>query len=529
MALAEAGVPATAATRKNVAWARSEIVWTGVTMATLVVATLAFRVPLLAPRLAHWDAVNYALGLHTFDVAAHQPHPPGSPYFILLGRAALALVGDDNAALQLVALVASVGAVVAEYSLGRLLYGRVAAALTALVLMTQPIFWGYGTTATAWTLLAALSISIGGVCLLLLRGHTRLVYPSALLLGIASGFRADATLFLAPLWLWSMSRATRSWRRRTIAVGLVGVCGLAWLVPVAASAGGALDWWQRLLALLPANDATQTARQLAANTAIAFGTLGFTLGPLVLLACLVSPRRWVDWLRATFRSQMGIYWAVWIVPAFTFLWLIDSTEPGHTLVYAGALAALGSGLLVHAARTSARTVVCAAVLVAAQVGVFLFAPPVVDRPLAWTLDSMLLNMTRLGLTEQQTSLDSTPRTIRAEFDPRQTEVVTLVGQDAYRFMMYYLPEYKVLRLDPQGHSALAAYGRQQGAWTPVEGCLLSDAEYGLWVLMAPYEPGSVPDGAQRLTPVAERGPFEVWAVTPTATPVDYLGFTLCTR
>src|SRR5437762_34484 len=79
------------------AWRRPRAVWVVLTL--LAVATVLLRLPFLTPRLAHWDAVNYALGLHQFNVAAHQPHPPGSPYFIVLGRAALGLTGDDNAAL----------------------------------------------------------------------------------------------------------------------------------------------------------------------------------------------------------------------------------------------------------------------------------------------------------------------------------------------------------------------------------------------------------------------------------------------
>ena len=96
--------------------------WT--TLALLTLGTLLTRLPLLTPRLAHWDAVNYALGLHDFNVAAHQPHPPGSPYYVLLGRAALVLTGDDNAALILLSLAASVGAVLAEYALARLLFNQ---------------------------------------------------------------------------------------------------------------------------------------------------------------------------------------------------------------------------------------------------------------------------------------------------------------------------------------------------------------------------------------------------------------------
>src|SRR5579864_2819016 len=134
---------------------------TPLTLAALAAATLALRLPLLAPRLAHWDAVNYALGLHNFDIAAHQPHPPGSPYFILLGRAVLALVGDDNMALSLVALGASVLAVVGEYAFIRMAFGRRAALLGACLFATQPIFWAYGTIANAWSLLAAVAIGIG--------------------------------------------------------------------------------------------------------------------------------------------------------------------------------------------------------------------------------------------------------------------------------------------------------------------------------------------------------------------------------
>ena len=158
----------------------------------LAVATVLLRLPFLTPRLAHWDAVNYALGLHDFNVAAHQPHPPGSPYFILIGRAALAIAGDDNTALILVSLVASVGAVLGEYALARLLFGSRAGFLAAVVLMTQPVFWGYGSMGMPWTLLACLALAIGLACQMLLRGRRWLVIPSALLMGLASGLRLEA-------------------------------------------------------------------------------------------------------------------------------------------------------------------------------------------------------------------------------------------------------------------------------------------------------------------------------------------------
>lgn len=38
------------------------------------------------------DATNFVLGVRDFDVARHQPHPPGYPVYIALGRAARAFV-----------------------------------------------------------------------------------------------------------------------------------------------------------------------------------------------------------------------------------------------------------------------------------------------------------------------------------------------------------------------------------------------------------------------------------------------------
>ena len=50
------------------------------------------HVPSLAPALEDIDSINFALGLHHYDPALHQPHPPGYPVFIAAGRLSLALI-----------------------------------------------------------------------------------------------------------------------------------------------------------------------------------------------------------------------------------------------------------------------------------------------------------------------------------------------------------------------------------------------------------------------------------------------------
>jgi hypothetical protein len=234
------------------------------------------------------------------------------------------------------------------------------------------------------------------------------------------------------------------------------------------------------------------------------------------------------WLRAVMGSDQRTFCILWIAPAFAFLWLVDSTEPGHDLLFSVALCALGSGLLVASTRTLRRQVVCGALLTGLQVSVFLFATPQFDKPLAWTANSILLNVTAAGLRQQQASLDDALYTIRSQFDPHDTVVLTVTGQDAYRFMMYYLPEYLVLRLDPQAQTVLAARNQHQGTWSQPADCLFDAGVVRtvVWVLASNSEPGLVPDGAMRVSNDGP-GPFQVLRKLRTSqqTP-DYLGFKL---
>jgi hypothetical protein len=65
-----------------------------VTKALAVVATifLAAHLALLPPTLEDIDSINFAMGVRAFDVARHQPHPPGYPIFIAAGKLSTAVL-----------------------------------------------------------------------------------------------------------------------------------------------------------------------------------------------------------------------------------------------------------------------------------------------------------------------------------------------------------------------------------------------------------------------------------------------------
>ena len=141
----------------------------GFPLAVAVVFALA-HLPFLPPTLADIDSVNFALGVRQFDPSTHQPHPPGYPIYVALGKLSTAAfervrptgagasapshdpgpagagtLHADNAALGL-ALWSTVFGALAAFPLLRLFRsfdgdGARCAPSALLLAMTCPLFW----------------------------------------------------------------------------------------------------------------------------------------------------------------------------------------------------------------------------------------------------------------------------------------------------------------------------------------------------------------------------------------------------
>src|SRR5262245_31521820 len=79
----------------------------------LALIFLAFHLPYLPKSLEDLDSINFALGVRHFDVAEHQPHPPGYPLYILVAKGIQALVRSELTALSVLSAVAGALGVVA--------------------------------------------------------------------------------------------------------------------------------------------------------------------------------------------------------------------------------------------------------------------------------------------------------------------------------------------------------------------------------------------------------------------------------
>lgn len=221
----------------------------------LALVYLCAHLPSLAPSLEDVDSINFGLGLREFDVAKHQPHPPGYPVYIALGRLSRAAIGRvwapmDATGLEARALAiwSAIGGAIAIMAAARVFAAIGAAAsnrcvLTATgataLLATAPLFWmsGLRPLSDMPGLAAAL---VAQALLLEADVNGRRIVQGAFAAGLAAGIRSQTIWLTLPLLLLVVvqQRRTGFWRRASeAAAALVTGVGL-WAIPLVVASGG---------------------------------------------------------------------------------------------------------------------------------------------------------------------------------------------------------------------------------------------------------------------------------------------------
>ncbi len=217
----------------------------------LVLFALSFllRLPFVSNALVNWDAVQFALATRSFDIARHQPHPPGYILYVGWGRLLTWITGDANAAFVLTSLLAGSLAVALLYLLGREMLGARAAFLAAVLFALSPLLWYYSIVALTYAVESLFLLVVAWLCWRSLAGGgERLVLAAAVMLGLAGGVRQSTLVLLLPLWLyaaWSSGKRA-CWR----GCAVLALTCVAWLAPLVWLAGGPLEYLANGLSLL---------------------------------------------------------------------------------------------------------------------------------------------------------------------------------------------------------------------------------------------------------------------------------------
>ncbi len=402
---------------------------------------LVLRVPFVSHYLWAWDSVLYAEAMASFDVSAGHPHPPGYLFYILLARL-VAFGGDPaNAALVTISALAGAGTVAAGLVIGWRLRGPLVGALTAAILIADPLLWQYSEVAYPYTLLALLAGVLGALLWWSSGGSARRTVVASLAVGLAAGFRQDLLLVLWPLWLWSTLR--HGPRAVAASVLAAGASCLVWLVPSALFSGGSETYlaqiWGQLIGISPLSGGSST---IAENLLLLLVGLRWQLLwvlPLAVLGGIVLLRR---------RDPRGaiVPLLLWTLPAALTYLLLHIGEWAYTLSVAvplALLAAVGGAAFLEAARSHLIRVVAAtvvAVLLVLNAQSFVFGEG---------------RFSARAIAGHDKGLAIWISHLRAEYPAART---VLLARESYLHARYYLPEYQVIYVPPRAAIALRRLG-----------------------------------------------------------------------
>jgi hypothetical protein len=225
------------------------------------------HVAALPQTLEDLDSVNFALGVETFDVSQHRPHPPGYPIYIAAAKASDVVVRasfpswsrDRRAAVGLaiwsvIAGVAALWVITALWTAIGLTPTQ--SALAAILTTISPLFWL--TTSRPLTDMPGFVMALVVQAALfqglrVARQHPDAAVPAlwwwaALGAGLAIGVRTQTMWLTGPLLCWCAGElaGTGRWRAALRMMGTAAAGVLAWLIPMIVISGGWTPYWAAL-------------------------------------------------------------------------------------------------------------------------------------------------------------------------------------------------------------------------------------------------------------------------------------------
>lgn len=283
--------------------------------------------------LDEWDSVNFALALDDFDVAKHQPHPPGYAIYVAAGKLVHLVIGDPAAALTLVSALAGASVAAMFYVLLRRQSAWPVALCATILMALSPLFWlqsGLALTDMFGMIFVAAFLLVEDWSPPTPQGERWRRIACGIIVGLSLGARPHFTLLIVVYWClrgWSAGpvRATQIWT--AMAGVVVGVA--AWLIPTSLATNGLDAYLSACLA--------QFEYRLDKPSVSVLGA------PLSASYLLTRASRLIGWLGQNFsplhitNSKQGKLGLVVLAPYLFFAWRGESKAIARPYIIASAV------------------------------------------------------------------------------------------------------------------------------------------------------------------------------------------------
>lgn len=300
-----------------------------VVLFALAILWLVLRLPQFGARYSFdWDSSQYARGIAEFNVAKHQPHPPGYLLYVLASRGVAKLGAGPMQAQIVVAFVLSLLALAVFFALATELFGPELAFIAVILLAFSPAVALYSATSSP-DITDLLSSCVAGY-LLFLDPKIRpwRIVACMLALGVLGGFRQSGVSLLAPLII---AAVIVHWRYAGPAVITGVILGsaafLSWYVPLTQSVGG----WHALSELI-----STEFRTAAVKTSIFYGASVHRHFSMVEENVIYFGMNLIGWIIALgFPKRLPPGWwryALWLIPNLVMVFGIHGAKVGYCLL-----------------------------------------------------------------------------------------------------------------------------------------------------------------------------------------------------
>ncbi|MCE5213545.1 MAG: glycosyltransferase family 39 protein [Methanobacterium sp.] len=295
----------------------------------------------MAKFLYDWDSVGFALAFKNYNIALHQPHPPGYILYVAIGKSVNYFFNDPNFSMIFINIILSVLTVILIYFLAKNMFSRNVALIASFIFVFNPFFWFYGEIASVYLSGAFFATLIAYTSYLVLQGNTKLIYLSAAFLGIAGGFRQELIFFMFPLWLFCIFYKIRDYKKIIAAFLMLIASVMVWFIPTIYLAGGYESYSihsQTLLFTCFSNfsvffGGSINSHLMMDSLVITWSILGMgIISSFILILYLFLNLKKIFKLDFIKKTKV-IFLILWIIPAILFNLLIYIAKPGYILIY----------------------------------------------------------------------------------------------------------------------------------------------------------------------------------------------------
>lgn len=394
--------------------------------------------PLHTTHVYHWDGAQFVLAVGEFNLRLSQPHAPGYPLYVALGKLGATLTGSAHAALLWLSTLSAAGLVALVYRLASSWWGPRAGLAAGLWTLTSPQIWFHGAVALTYAVDALAVTALMAVSYRALGsgGRWRDVALIGLMMAVVGGIRPQSVPPLAVTMLWVF------WRMRpprvaklALAAGIAAGLALVWLVPTVIAAGG----WESFRDLVRRHAAHNAPVTWAGGGLPALWDNVLAAGAYCWLGLLAASPWVVVGLVRKPGGKVVTLLAAWVLSLLLAGTVVGFTsQPGYVLSYL-------PGLLLLAAAGASR------MAVNWVVGVALVNVAVFWAPAGWTR-SLRFGVSRVAeeLRRHDAQMAQTLSALRREFSA--TNTVLLHAGEWFTFgtrhFQVHAPEFDQYQLIP---------------------------------------------------------------------------------